>query len=231
MQILESSIIGLRSARYVLSSPDYQPTVTLFPMVHVGDESFFETVYRDALAHDFLLAEGVNSAVVKQLTRSYRWMAFDRLGLVLQPSIKGRSGRAQIIHADLSAREFEEAWARLPLWMRLVAPAYSTGVGLHRFLTMSRDRLVENRGMDELSSRDDLLGWSPDQEALMRVILDIRDERLCSVLLGLLEANREQDGTIAIVYGARHMRAVLRLLVQQGSFRVRKADWMPVIAL
>ena len=61
MQFIESSVIGLRVARHKLGSRSFKPTVTLFPMIHVGEAAFFERVYNDAARHDIILLEGVRS--------------------------------------------------------------------------------------------------------------------------------------------------------------------------
>src|SRR5665213_2679733 len=120
MQILEYSPFGLRSVRINLTSPQSGVVVTLFPMVHTGEADFYRKVYEDAFAHDVVLVEGVRSPIVRHITRSYRWfIGSKRLGLSLQPpNPKPDTVHAKIIHADLSAREFDLAWAKVPLWIR-----------------------------------------------------------------------------------------------------------------
>lgn len=68
MQIIESSSWWVRSARITLPSPDGQKSVTLFPMVHVGEPEFYKRVYQDALAHAAVLFEGLQSPIT---TRSH----------------------------------------------------------------------------------------------------------------------------------------------------------------
>src|SRR5687768_3511227 len=111
MQILESSMLGLRTARMVFRSRESGACVTLFPMVHVGEEAFYRQVYEDAFGQDVVLVEGVRSPVTRNATRSYRWIDFDRLGLVLQPRTPAQEDvRARIVHADLTADEFHREW-------------------------------------------------------------------------------------------------------------------------
>jgi hypothetical protein len=72
MQFVESSIWGVRSARLSFQSRSSAVTVTLFPMVHIGEAGFYEAVYADALGHDIVLLEGVRSPITTRVTRSYR---------------------------------------------------------------------------------------------------------------------------------------------------------------
>ena len=72
-----------------------------------------------------------------------------------------------------------------------------------------------------------LLNWSPETAGLYDAILTARDERLCAALAEELEESREAGGSIAIIYGAMHMQAVIRMLDQNG-FRLRASDWMTV---
>ncbi len=42
-----------------IASSDHPMTVTLFPMVHIGEPEFYQQVYADAFAHDVVLYEGI----------------------------------------------------------------------------------------------------------------------------------------------------------------------------
>src|SRR3569623_457268 len=104
MQIIESSALGVRSARARFTHPRGGPSVTLFPMVHIGEPAFYRTVFDDAYAHDIVLIEGLNSPITTRVTRSYRWLiGSDRIGLSLQPhGPKAGACNATIVDADLS---------------------------------------------------------------------------------------------------------------------------------
>ena len=83
MQIIESSIIGVRSAVRQFISSDGKLTVTIYPVLHIGEQQFYDQVYSEALSHDIVLAEGIKSPIVQRITRSYRWLPLKRLNLVL----------------------------------------------------------------------------------------------------------------------------------------------------
>lgn len=225
MQIIESSNWGVRSARLTFRHPITDQTVTLFPMIHVAEAAFYDRVFRDANAHDAVLIEGVDSPITKRVTRSYRWIG-ERLGLVVQPR-HPRSGGAVVVHADLSGEAFEELWAGLPRWQRWLIAAVAPVMGLHRRWFVTREMIAAQLGMDDARSRKELLEWSPETALLHRVILDARDARLLEVLAEQLAVHR----SIAVVYGAAHMRAVIRELTQRRGFVSAEGDWMLVFAL
>ena len=64
----------------VFSSRTSLVSVTLYPMVHVGEEQFYRETYDEAFSHDVVLVEGFRSPVGRNLTRSYRWIHFENWG-------------------------------------------------------------------------------------------------------------------------------------------------------
>jgi hypothetical protein len=229
MQIIEKSVFALRTARHTLTSSDALTRVTLFPMVHVGTDAFYRGVYRDAGEHDVMLVEGVRSAVVKLLTSSYRWINTAKLGLKVQPrSPKDGSVKARVIHADLTATEFGEQWRKVPLWMRALVYVSAPIVGLKRRLFASRETIAKNLELEDRLSADEILSWDPQFALFKRCILGARDERLLAKLSEEIDREpSEQPRSIAVVYGAEHMRAVLAELKKRG-FRTSGSSWLTV---
>ncbi|NSY40559.1 hypothetical protein [Leisingera sp. ANG59] len=229
MQFIETSFMGLRSARHVFKSPAHPAAVTLFPMLHIGEAGFYDAVYRDALDHDVLLFEGVKSPVVQHLTSSYRWLHGNRLGLVTQPKLPAGAGRAERIHADVTQAEFEAAWKTLPLAHRALYFAYAPWIGLRRRCFATREGLSRGRNVDDLRTRESSLSWDTEEALLRGVLLHQRDTRLCETLAGVLDRNEPQS--IAILYGAAHMPAVARMLADYAGFRPAGSEWMTVFGL
>ncbi len=232
MQLIESSIIGLRSARHRMASGSKRPVVTLFPMVHIGEPDFYETVYAQACKADVVLTEGIQSPMVRRLTRSYRWIDLENLGLVLQPRFPTPPPGCRVLNADLSGDEFEAAWRDLPLWLRFAAPQRSAFVGLRHRLRLSRQSLVSGvSSLNDKASRASAFEWDTPGYDLAGPIRRLRDDRLCSILLGLLEENHDREMSISVVYGASHMPAVLRLLRTYGEYRPAGSEWLTAISL
>lgn len=228
MQFLESSVIGLRSARHVLTSPIHAARITLYPMVHIGEAAFYRQVHAEAAAHDVALLEGVRSPVARHLTRSYRWTNTAALGLVLQPAPSFGPGDCRAVHADLSAAEFDALWRDIPAPLRFAVLAASSGIGIARRITATRDSLARGLCRTDLSSRDDIharTGWSA---AFVTLLLTARDARLCARLDALL-ADPSGPARIAVIYGAAHMPAVTRHLSERAGFAPIQSDWLTVI--
>jgi hypothetical protein len=205
-------------------------TITLFPMVHVGEERFYAEAYADAFNHDVALVEGVRSPVGRHLTRSYRWLDFRKLGLVVQPRTPPQKAvPARIVRADLTAEEFHREWRKISLPMRAAFFALSPLVGVHRRLTGTRESIVRNQSLNDRPSANEILGWSPALESVEHALLHARDRRLIECMAAELDASSGSEKRIAVVYGASHMRAVVRELTKRG-FSSSDASWRTIIS-
>lgn len=230
MQIVERSMMGVRAARQTMQSPDKQVSVTLFPMIHIGQESFYRQVHADALQHDVVLVEGVRSPVTRLITSSYRWIDKAKLQLVVQPRIPtALDGNPRIVHADLSTEEFHLQWSKLPFWLKLLVGIFAPLVGIHRRLFATRESLAKAMEMEDRLSSDEILSLDPRFAALRQTILHVRDQRLIERLGEELDRVADRPNKIAIIYGAAHMRAVLAELSRR-NFRTAGATWQMVMA-
>jgi len=63
--------------------------------------------------------------------------------------------------------------------------------------------------------------------ALTKFILDDRDKLLADALVGILAARAEEPILVGVVYGAEHMKAVVKELAGHGH-RPRRAEWLTV---
>ncbi len=83
---------------------------------------------------------------------------------------------------------------------------------------------------DDLRSRAEHLDWDPTYQVFVQAILHARDARLLQILDGELVAAGPGPSRLAIVYGARHMRAVVSGLSKRG-FHARRTEWLKVFNL
>ncbi len=228
MQILESSMMGLRTARMVYRSRASPVSITLYPMVHIGDRGFYQQTYDDAFSHDVVLIEGIQSPVSRNLTRSYRWLNFEALGLVRQPKAPLQEDvHARIVNADLNAEEFHREWQKVSILDRAIILMCAPLLGLYRRFFATREGLARSLSLEDLRSADEVLNWNPKSEPFMHSILHARDQRLIECLVA--EVNSGTVQRIAVIFGARHMRAVLRELANQG-FKSSEASWRTIIS-
>lgn len=222
-------MLGLRTARMVFRSRHSPVSLTLYPMVHVGDARFYKEAYDDAFSHDVVLVEGIRSPVGRRLTRSYRWINFEKLDLVRQPKTPPQATvTARIVNADLTPDEFHREWRKVSWVLRAAFAIGAPIYGLYRRLFASRQSLARNMCLEDRKSADEVLSWSPTFEPFHHSILQARDKRLLERLGSELDDASEKR--VAIVYGARHMRAVLRELTKRG-FQSSEATWRTVFSL
>lgn len=228
MQIIERSSLGVRTAIWTLASKTVAPFVTLFPMIHVGEPRFYLEVKNRLENYDFILFEGLNSKVTEQVTRSYSLFPDPKKnGLMVQPDLNPEHFPGKLIHADLDGESFDEAWDKLPLKLRLLILISSPIYGIYAKFFKSGDAFFESTGLDLLESREEIF-YNEDMLQLDALILQRRDQHLIACLDRLLETQKDRHVKIAIVFGAAHMRAVLKHLVLKLDFKVQDSEWMTI---
>lgn len=227
MQILESSAAGLRSSRMTFRGPGSPVTVTLYPMVHIGEAGFFEEAYREAFGHDVALIEGVGSPVTRHLGRSFRWLNFRKLGLAQQPVSPPHDAAARIVKADLTPDEFHREWRKIPRSIRAGFYILAPLVGLYRRWFCTHADLAANLTLDDGPGEETPPAEGGGAEAAIHCLVAARDRRLVECLAAELDAADGGEKRIALVYGAGHMKAVLRALGRRG-FECSDAQWRTI---
>ncbi|GAB3276526.1 hypothetical protein [Kineosporia babensis] len=255
MQIIESTDFGVRSAVYRVRRRFAPLQFDLYPMLHVGRPEYYAEVQRRLREVDVVIAEGIHDGtqgdasdepeapglrdlltdadargqvLVSMLTAGYQAIPADQQhGLVVQPDdLDG--GRAEVIRPDVSAGQIGERFQTISPVRRVAALAAIGSVAVAQRLIgprMTRYQL-RHATLDDQPSVAEIL--APDYlEHLTRVLIDERDEPLLEVIDELIETRGKEDITVAITYGARHMRAVINHLYAQ-KFRVVDSEWLTV---
>jgi hypothetical protein len=154
------------------------------------------------------------------------------MNLVVQPPYPAQAGcHARIVHADLSGEEFTKVWHKVPLWLRVSVYVLVPVIGARRRWFGSRETLAKGLSLDDLASRDEILNFSPETVALNQAILNARDVCLVGRLSEQLDDPAPGVRRLAIVYGAHHMRAVLRELTHRRGYHVEGGDWLTVFLI
>lgn len=231
MQFLESSLIGLRSAVCELGSQKVAPRFLIIPMVHIGDQSFYEDVSRRLDECQTIIFEGVPGFRTRLLTQAYRITAKRRsLGLVLQrDAIHMKRFKARKIHGDITSEGFTANWRTLP-WLQQIglltlAPIY----GCWMYLVASRDSLARGKSTDSLSNAYALRG-SNSVNDIRDVILTKRDEVIVACIDDYIRNCEHKNETAAILFGGGHMPAIVSHLMRKHGYSVKKSEWVSVIA-
>lgn len=235
MEIIQNSVLGIRSARMTFETAG-KPVFTLFPMIHIADPDFFRRVRADAAAHDLILREGVPTPWWLPVRRAYGVLAGGGDGLASQadllPEQVSRAPHPNVIRADMDGPSFRAGLAALPLWFRaLLVLAVPVLMILGRIRGM-RDLLLRDftGTSDERSGgAEDAPSDSPDAvDQFVDLILNRRDQVL---LRHVDRAIAKGDAaTIAVVFGAGHMPAVIRHLRNSHGYRCTRSVWMEAVS-
>jgi hypothetical protein len=227
VQIVEASAFGVRSVIMTLVHPASQVRFMLFPMVHIGERDFYHQVQRRLAECGLILLEGVKSRRVRHLTLIYSLVAnARRLGLVTQrQALDLAQLRDRIVRSDMDGREFDRRWSLLAGTVRAALLVMAPLIGLAIRWLASREQIGRHFGVDLLPSSDEILA-DDDLPGLMNILLHARDQ----VLLRHVGDVAVERRTIAIVYGAAHMRAVIRQLLGPAGYRIERTEFVTVMS-
>ncbi|MGO9485664.1 MAG: hypothetical protein ACLPX9_13915 [Rhodomicrobium sp.] len=235
MQIIETSSLGVRSAFFRLEGGPGEPSFGLFPMLHVGEQAFYDDVTWRLGKCDIILYEGVKftSWSSSLLASCYESLAKSpRLGLVTQKVMKLDHLADRLVHADVSGNEFASQWSKLDRGVRAAVAVTAPIARLYFQHFATRQSIAAYLGLNLLKSREEILQGS-DFEAMDEVVLSWRDRHLIKVLEEHRQKHRGSPASIAVVFGAAHMRAVVRYLtsIHDPRYRVAASEWMTVFRL
>ena len=225
MQLVEVSEIGVRAAIVRLVSPNAKLVWLMFPMIHLGEREYYAEVERRMADCDLVLAEGIDSRIVSALTASYRNMAGLR-DAVVQPDPISTSS-AEVVNADISGAEFDEAWKQMPFAMRMAVPLLSPLYGLWVRYTASPESWHRNLETSDLP--DDL-----DLELQVRLphffdlIFGRRDRHLFEQIEVVQGKWSGEDRVVGVAWGAGHIGAVVHHLSSRWGYFGQSADWITV---
>jgi hypothetical protein len=226
MQFIESSIVGLRSAVITMTHRATPLQFILFPMVHVGEQAFYDEVAARARLCQLLVAEGVPVADVP----AQSWMARHHWGhlvdqvAALQLETLGVPVRWEAgPHAEpRSTRE------RLTSHAADIAGAATIGLARKFYNPEPRglSSLDQAEAYDE--SAENLTGsWL--ERLLEHNIVAVRDARLMGVLDEVHRDHATDQLTVGIVFGAAHMPAVSNHLSGRHGYIASSAEWLTII--
>jgi hypothetical protein len=236
MQIIEVTDWGARSGVLQLQRKETPLRFIVFPMIHLADARFYEAVHKRLGDCQIIVAEGIQgpSSSTRAITRSYRLLRRKRsLGMVVQ-NIDYGDLDAQVICPDLTGREMDRGWRRIP-WMQrlcfaLLVPMYVIWMlcfGSRR--VMSRHLAIDDLPSPKDQAMDD--AWKErfgDADAL---IVGRRDRLLLDALSEIHDEHSDEPINVGVVYGAGHVTAIVRALHQRYGYIARSGEWLDLFSL
>lgn len=231
MQLIETSVVGVRSAVITMQRQGTQLRIQLFPMLHLGTAAFYRDVTERLSRCQVAVGEGVGgqSVLTSALTTVYRSPARSkRLGLVVQDIDYGALALAgvELVTPDMTGEQLRQGWRTVPLLHRVGVLALVPVIALGFRLFGSRYMFGQYLETGDLPSPQDeeALEISP---AIAKLIVDDRDRLLVNALDSFISARADEPIVVGVVYGAGHMPVVVRALAASG-FKPMKAEWLTV---
>jgi hypothetical protein len=228
VQIIETTRFGVRSSVITLGRAGTPLKFVLFPMIHIAEPTFYQEVTTRLKGCDLVGAEGIGrSSMVTAVTLAYRIARFGRSGLVLQRFPLERLG-VPIVNPDMTGGDFDAAWSRLPLTVRLTVAALFPPVLLAMLLLGTRRFLASQLRLDDLPSREELLRDSELLDHVDSVVVHKRDARLVKALSEIHERRSSEPIRVAVVYGAGHVPALARYMGRRYGYWPQRGEWLTV---
>jgi hypothetical protein len=247
VQIIEVSVLGVRSSVLRLTRHDSPLRFEIFPMVHIADPAFYTAVTQRLRNCDLIVAEGVGrpddpsgassvgssggtagrSAALSALTASYRLPArLERSGLVEQ-NIDYNALGVPVRYPDMTGEQFAAGWQAVPLWQRALAVTVSPLIGLDRLAFGSRRALARDMELTDVDWQDTFADVDSAEE-LFALIGEQRDRLLIAELDRIHRQRHHEAITVAVVYGAGHTAPIAHGMRALHGYGVRSAEWLTV---
>jgi hypothetical protein len=229
VQLIEVSIIGVRSAVITLQAPGTPMQISLFPMLHLGTPDYYQSVTARLAACDVIIAEGISgqSVIARALTLAYRLPARSRrLALTVQ-HIDCASLGVPVVRPDLTAPQFRALWRTIPALQRLTVWCLVPIFAVSFALLGTRRTLSRHVATEDLPSSLDGLARQA-MPKLIAGVLDHRDDLLVACLDSIHEQRHAEDVNVGVVYGAGHMPAVAHAMFRRHGYRPSAAEWISV---
>ncbi|MEM9823533.1 MAG: hypothetical protein AAF985_20785 [Bacteroidota bacterium] len=220
MKFLESTHFFVRTINYdfVASDKQIQLRFRLLPMIHIGSESYYEQVFQLATACDEIFYEGLRLPYARLNWVQYKNVA-DKLGLVTQrEQFKYKQLKDKLVHADLDLVQSKKAWKALRLYeqinLALIDPLRF--FIWHQGITRARLAATYMTSVEEAN-----LAYGPvsdEQGTAENLVMTEREQVVHQLIEQKVRQEARKKKTIGILYGAAHMDAFARCLIDRFRY-------------
>jgi hypothetical protein len=229
MDIINVNDIGVRSVVLELRRKGTPCRFTIYPMIHLGEASFYREVSSRLARHDLIVAEGIigPSPTTTFMTQVYTSRKLrSRLGLQLQPQDLYDVG-VPVVTPDMTGPELERRWRAIGLPERAMWYTMTPAFRLYLDVFASREMVASHLQLDS----DTLAIEEPSGLELVEIITDQRDVLLCDAVTRIHTERCEEDINVAVVYGAAHVAPLVKHLGVRHGYVPRSGEWLQVFSL
>lgn len=230
MNIIDNGPLGVRTAVLRMVSQQDGCTYVLYPMVHIGEARFYRDVVHELAGHDHILIEGVRHPLINTMTSMYgKVAASPRFRLAVQTIMAAglQPLKDRIRNIDAPSELFQAWWRQQPLVNRLFLPALVRLAFWHMAKFGNRRSMARRMALDLAPTRDSIFRMGNELE-FTKLIVHRRDEHIVKKLDEFHEALRGTTCTVGILFGAGHMRAIVRHLIDRRGYHVAQGRWLTI---
>lgn len=236
--------IWVRISEYTHSNPS-MPTITLLPMIHIGEKEFFKEINHEMWRHDTAFLEGCYMPARKLFHLFHRVLgAFSGLSLQSgklsfwkkwkrENKVQGKTGLTEklrksgchcgkchydellTIRADLHRWHALKAFRAIPLWAKFTFPFLIIAAIIASPFVNLRDHIFDDCE-DNQNNEDGLLDKL--MEPFWKFVIHDRDLFLRTVLAEEIIRPRHEAKRLCVKYGAKHMPVLAETLLEDFGY-------------
>lgn len=200
----------------------------LIPMVHVGEQKFYDSVKEKILECDELIYEGIEERKKMDFLNTRNTLC-ENLGLVTQNvGLKLKDYEGKLTHGDYTKEEAEAAWKEVK-WKEKITEKLTNPIERYFVYRKLTRRKLGKYFMQ--SYRDNHLTYGPSFDETgtsENFYMAGREQKVLDLILERIALESRKDKLIGIIYGARHMNRISRNLIDKRGYHVRSGVFLKV---
>ena len=236
MNFIESTNFFLRTIMFdfINRDEDIKLKFRLAPMIHIGSKEYYKTVFDLIKDCDEIFVEGIkydskaSSAFRFNLTFNQYEIIAKKLGLVTQKELRLKDLKDKLTHIDYDTVTIEKAWKELS-WREKMKLSIVDPFELFIYTQGITREIMAKSFMTAAEESHLAFGDREDEEGTARnFIMNNREQIIFKNIKDRIEKEASQDKTIAIIYGAGHMKSIARYIIDNYNYLPRNGQFMKV---
>lgn len=230
MKIVESTDFYLRVVMFDFKHPDKNIKLSfrILPMFHIGTKKYYNSVMEKLSECDEILYEGFNFKKIRFQSQQFKRIA-KKLNLTTQMErVNLKKLNKTLTHSDLTTQQANSLWKNLSINEKFKFLIHDP-IKLHYFsYSLNRKKLAKNF---TTAAKEQMLAYGPrfDEEGTAEnLIMNEREKILLQILGSRFHRQKCVDKKIGIIYGAGHMKRIVRYIIDQLGYISKHAEFLEV---
>jgi len=200
----------------------------LIPMLHIGEQKFYDLVGAKILECDELIYEGIQRKRGIQLINS-REKISNELGLVMQrDALKFKDITVKLTHGDFTKEESNVEWKKVRLLEKLKD---RITIPIEKYLMASTLTRMKLAKFFMKSYSENFLAFGPrfnEPGTTENFYYARREQKVFNIIAKRITEESEADKLIGILYGAGHMNRISRNLIDMHGYHPANGQFIKV---